>query len=238
MIHYGNTRPNPLESKVWLTPKGELKTYNSHTKQWGNTSSSSTDNEKPSEPKQIEFIIEGVGTCKGMSNMTWREWCNSEYNEYTYDRVEAGIATHDIYNGFSLETSGKESVMVEVYEFDMFMPPNCIDSYNLSLNGVELNLDDVLVEGAVYERYVSQKITFYVDGVDHPYYAEKEWTFDDFLNSSEYNVDTWYWDGMGIVTGESDGWIPQTFYLVNKNEEFINKNDKIIANETYYSRIA
>ena len=82
-----------------------------------------------------------------------------------------------------------------------------------------------------------KKITFYVDDVDHPYYAEKEWTFDDFLNSSEHNIEGWVWDGMGIVTGESDGWIPQMFYLCNKNEDLINKNDKIIANETYYSRI-
>ena len=92
--------------------------------------------------------------------MTWCDWCESEYNEFTYDRVEAGIATHDIYNGFSLETSGKESVMVDVYEFDIFGPPTCIDTYNLSLNGVELNIDDVIVEGAVYEKYVSQKNYF------------------------------------------------------------------------------
>lgn len=36
MIYFGNTQPNPLESKVWLQTNGQLKTYNSHAKQWGN----------------------------------------------------------------------------------------------------------------------------------------------------------------------------------------------------------
>ena len=56
-MHYGNIQPNPLESKVWLQANGQLKTYNSHTKQWGNMTSSSV----PEEPtSQYEFVDLGL----------------------------------------------------------------------------------------------------------------------------------------------------------------------------------
>ena len=58
MIHYGNTQPNPLESKVWLQANGQLKTYNSHTKQWRNTEVAPPTEEEPVEPREIEFTKE------------------------------------------------------------------------------------------------------------------------------------------------------------------------------------
>jgi hypothetical protein len=33
-VKFGSVQPNPKEAKVWLTPKGELKTYNSKTKKF------------------------------------------------------------------------------------------------------------------------------------------------------------------------------------------------------------
>ena len=33
-VKFGSVQPNPKESKVWLTPKGELKTYNSKQKKF------------------------------------------------------------------------------------------------------------------------------------------------------------------------------------------------------------
>lgn len=33
-VKFGGVQPNPKESKVWLTPKGELKTYDSKQKKF------------------------------------------------------------------------------------------------------------------------------------------------------------------------------------------------------------
>lgn len=33
-VKIGGIQPNPKEAKVWLTPKGELKTYNSKQKKF------------------------------------------------------------------------------------------------------------------------------------------------------------------------------------------------------------
>lgn len=35
-IFYGNIRPNPKESKIWLNGKGNLSTYNSTKQKWNN----------------------------------------------------------------------------------------------------------------------------------------------------------------------------------------------------------
>ncbi len=51
-MHYGNIQPNPLESKVWLSMNGRLKTYNKHTKQWGPST-----NEQPDTPTEPEVPV-------------------------------------------------------------------------------------------------------------------------------------------------------------------------------------
>lgn len=51
-MHYGNIQPNPLESKVWLSMNGRLKTYNKHTKQWGPSA-----NEQPDVPTEPDVPV-------------------------------------------------------------------------------------------------------------------------------------------------------------------------------------
>lgn len=104
MIHYGNTQPNPLESKVWLQANGQLKTYNSHTKQWGNVTSSSV----PEEPtSQYEFVDLGLpsGTLWATTNLgatkpeepgLYFAW--GETDGYTAEDVAAGKKTFEVDN--------------------------------------------------------------------------------------------------------------------------------------------
>ena len=90
-MHYGNTQPNPLESKVWLQTNGQLKTYDSHGKQWRNIEVVPPTEEKPDEITFNAWVIvsAGVGlgvkqenqTFTALDGMTWKEYIDSEYGQ-------------------------------------------------------------------------------------------------------------------------------------------------------------
>lgn len=148
MIHYGNTQPNPLESKVWLQANGQLKTYNSHTKQWGNMTSSSTDNEQPDEGSgEITFnawvIVSGGGLSGGVENalehenqtftaldgMTWKEYIDSEYGQDS--------------PFFYYEGGG-----VFISDAGMWLP----QEYIISLAGTHVSENDKIIANAQYDN--------------------------------------------------------------------------------------
>lgn len=68
-IFYGDTQPNPKESKIWLHPHKGLSTYDRHTKQWGNPTSSPVP-EEPEEPEEPTSLMVCTYDVKDISGST------------------------------------------------------------------------------------------------------------------------------------------------------------------------
>lgn len=251
-MHYGNIQPNPLESKVWLQANGTLKTYDSHGKQWRNIEVVPPTEEKPVEPREIEFTIEGIGVCKCMSGMTWSDWCNSEYNPHTWENVLSGNSIYEIYALYDKDMGEDSVILVYVYDHQQsIMPePEMTDTYTLAYNGVELRASATIVNGAIYSRYQesdegSDEITFNawvivsagvglgVKQENQTFTALDGMTWKEYIDS-EYGQDSpfFYYEGDGVFINNGDAFFQQDFGIF-LDETRVSENDKIIANAQY-----
>ena len=91
-VYYGNTQPNPKESKIWLSPHNGLKTYNQKKQDW----SQSTNNDSPNVVVSTFTIQETE--CEYEVGMNWLEWINSKYNSdlVIYDGYDSTPSLTDI----------------------------------------------------------------------------------------------------------------------------------------------
>ena len=100
-----------------------------------------------------------------MSNMTWLDWCASEYNPYQYENIYLNLI--DIYTYYD-EEYPSEPVTVDRYEWGISNSPDpeCIDSFVLYIGDKMVTAMDTIVEDGVYERGdfpgYAEEITFFV----------------------------------------------------------------------------
>ena len=103
-ITYSNVQPNSKESKIWLDSKGQLRTYNQRQQKWAHGTVSSEPDDEPEDtpevpkpPKEIKFYVShtgpyspgnGVVEYTAIEGMTWKEFCESEYNINNFDAYE------------------------------------------------------------------------------------------------------------------------------------------------------
>ena len=155
-ITFSNVQPNSKESKIWLDEKGQLRTYNQKQQKWAHGTVSSEPDDKPEDtpevPREIKFTIPSIGNIEftAMSNMTWNDWCVSEYNPYQYENIDQNLI--EIYTWYD-EEAPSEPVTVDMYELNIGMPaPDMIDSFVLYFDGKMVTAMDTIVENGVYER--------------------------------------------------------------------------------------
>lgn len=112
-ITFSNVQPNSKESKIWLDEKGQLRTYNQKQQKWTHGTVSSEPDDKPEDtpelPREIKFYVShtgpnspGIGVVEytAKEGMTWKEFCESEYNIYGFIAYEdAEVTTYEYDDG-------------------------------------------------------------------------------------------------------------------------------------------
>lgn len=90
-IFYGNIRPNPKESKVWLNVNGQLATYNRNKQRWGILIQS---NDKPEELPDEPVVPEEpeVNPWEGIANGVYAMSADGKPIDYTTaDNTALGV---------------------------------------------------------------------------------------------------------------------------------------------------
>ena len=149
--------------------------------------------QKPKEEDSgglIAFTMQGVSSeLQAEKGMTWHDWCNSEFNPFTWGNVLLNKSIYDVYTWYDKDTGEDSVVSVDVYGSWPIgsLEPEMTDAYTLAYNGVELRASATIIDGAIYDRHadLNELITFSIDGT--AYQAESGMTMGQWVES-HYNT--------------------------------------------------